>query len=71
MGATVMDAAALAIFCNVREVSFIEMGLRNGAKGAWFSDRKYNRKFVTAEELSLAIASMRVGQTQLQLKMPA
>ncbi|MCC6573716.1 MAG: hypothetical protein IT462_07985 [Planctomycetes bacterium] len=66
-----MDSATLAIFCNVREVSFIEMGVRNGTKGAWFSDRKYNRRFVTAEELSLAIATMRVGQPQLQLKMPA
>lgn len=70
MGAA-MDAATLAIYCNVREVSFVETGVCNGDKGAWFVDRKNNRRFVTADELSRSVASIRVGQPQLQLKLPA
>lgn len=66
-----MDAATLAVYCNVREVSFVETGVRNGAKGAWFVDRRHNRRFVTADELSQTIANMRVGQPQRLMKMPA
>ncbi|MCC6464736.1 MAG: hypothetical protein IT463_05290 [Planctomycetes bacterium] len=47
-----MDAATLTTFCAVRELSFVEQGVREGAKGAWFENRRRQRTFFSDDEIT-------------------
>lgn len=46
-----MNAQKLSTFCAVRELSFVEQGVRQGVKGAWFETRKRERRFFTESEV--------------------
>lgn len=46
-----MNAQKLSTFCAVRELSFVEQGVRQGIKGAWFETRKRERRFFTESEV--------------------
>ncbi len=54
-----MDAATLNAFCAVRELTFVETGVRAGAKGAWFEDRKRGRKFVSDNDVIESVRQMK------------
>lgn len=65
-----MDAASLTCFCRVRELSYVEQTVQGGVKGAWFENRKRERKFYTevevdnfATEVKLHPVTMIQGQT--------
>lgn len=53
-GAT-MDAALLTTFCAVRELTFVERGVRGGSQGYWFESRKRDRSFYSDEQLREAV----------------
>ena len=46
-----MEASAVATFCAVKELTFVELTVRDGVKGGWFEDRKRNRSFHSVEEV--------------------
>lgn len=46
-----MDAASLTCFCQVRELSYVEQTIQGGIKGAWFENRKRERKFYPETEI--------------------
>ncbi|MBX3458766.1 MAG: hypothetical protein KF696_02235 [Planctomycetes bacterium] len=46
-----MNAANIATFCAVRELTFVEAGVADGTKGAWFQTRKRERQFYTEIEV--------------------
>lgn len=47
-----MNAAKLATFCAVRELTFVEAGVADGHKGGWFQTRKRERAFYTENEIA-------------------
>lgn len=47
-----MDSATLTTFCHVRELSYVEQSVRDGVKGAWFENRRHERKFFAESEIS-------------------
>jgi hypothetical protein len=47
-----MDAAKIATFCAVRELTFVESGVADGRKGGWFQTRKRQRAFYSELEIS-------------------
>lgn len=47
-----MDAATVTTFCQVRELSFVEQSVRDGVRGAWFENRRRERKFFAETEIS-------------------
>lgn len=47
-----MNAARLATFCAVRELTFVEAGIADGQKGGWFQTRKRERAFFTEGEIT-------------------
>ncbi|MCC7509643.1 MAG: hypothetical protein IT464_09730 [Planctomycetes bacterium] len=47
-----MNAATLATFCAVRELTFVEAGVADGNKGGWFQTRKRQRQFYTEQEIT-------------------
>lgn len=46
-----MDAASLTCFCQVRELSYVEQTVQGGIKGAWFENRRRERKFFADTEI--------------------
>jgi hypothetical protein len=46
-----MNAETLARFCAVRELDYVEQGIAQGVRGAWFQTRKRERKFFTDAEV--------------------
>ncbi|MBE7493014.1 MAG: hypothetical protein HS108_14830 [Planctomycetes bacterium] len=46
-----MDAASLTCFCQVRELSYVEQAVQGGIKGAWFENRRRERKFFAESEI--------------------
>ena len=46
-----MNAQTLAMFCAVQELDYVEQGMSQGVKGAWFQTRKRVRKFFTETEV--------------------
>lgn len=46
-----MNANTLATFCAIRELSYVEQGVANGVRGAWFQDRNRERSFYTDIEV--------------------
>lgn len=46
-----MNAANIATFCAVRELTFVEAGIADGAKGGWFQTRKRERQFYSETEV--------------------
>lgn len=46
-----MNAEKLARFCAIRELDYVEQGMSQGVKGAWFQTRKRERQFYTEQEV--------------------
>jgi hypothetical protein len=46
-----MNASTLATYCAVRELVYVEQGLSQGVKGAWFQNRSRERMFVKEQDI--------------------
>ncbi|MCA8910378.1 MAG: hypothetical protein KDB82_01635 [Planctomycetes bacterium] len=46
-----MNAEKVARFCAIRELDYVEQGISQGVKGAWFQTRKRERQFFTEKEV--------------------
>jgi len=46
-----MNAETLSRFCRVLELDYVEQGMSAGCKGAWFQNRKRERKFYSEDEV--------------------
>ena len=46
-----MNAEKVARFCAIRELDYVEQGISQGVKGAWFQTRKRERRFFTEKEV--------------------
>lgn len=46
-----MNAETLSRFCAVRELDYVEAGISQGVRGAWFQTRKRVRQFFTDAEV--------------------
>jgi hypothetical protein len=56
-----MNAETLARFCAVRELDYVEQGISQGIRGAWFQTRKRERKFFTDAEVIDFTEKVRTG----------
>jgi len=46
-----VNAEKVARFCAIRELDYVEQGISQGVKGAWFQTRKRERQFFTEKEV--------------------
>jgi hypothetical protein len=59
-----MNAAKLATFCAVRELTFVEAGVADGIKGGWFQTRKRERAFFTEQEVAEFADKVKAGSNR-------
>ncbi len=46
-----IEARYITAFSNLKEITFIESGEKQGKKGYWFSKHDYTRTFATEQEI--------------------
>lgn len=46
-----IDSVKISQFCNVAELTFVEVGIKDGQAGFWFSPRDYSRVFYTEDHI--------------------
>jgi hypothetical protein len=56
-----MNAEKLARFCAGRELDYVEQGITQGIRGAWFQTRKRERRFFTDAEVIDFTEKVRTG----------